>query len=126
MMMIRIIIIVPTFPFSRWKCTLFQTVYCLCDPFFKLIYYTDSIYKVYNDKLRNCFCKQFHYVGTYKQAETNSMTNNRGGNNGSEKWIEKKTLRLCVIPLFHFCTKNYKNIYENWNFVYMSVKPRNL
>ena len=61
--------------------------------FFKLIYYTDSIYKVYKDKLQNCSCNQFHYISTYKQVETNSMTKNRGGNNGSEKWMEK-TLRL--------------------------------
>jgi len=53
--------------------------------FFKLVYYTDSIYKVYEDKLQNCFCNQFHYIGTNKQVETNSMTKNRGGNNGSEK-----------------------------------------
>ena len=57
--------------------------------FFKLIYYTDNIYKVYKDKLQNCSCNQFHYIGTYKQVEKNSMTKNRGGNNGSEKWIEK-------------------------------------
>jgi hypothetical protein len=60
--------------------------------FFKLIYYTDSMYK---DKLQNCSCNQFHYIGTYKQVETNSMTKNRGGNDGSEKWIEK-TLRLLI------------------------------
>jgi len=53
--------------------------------FFKLIYYTDSIYKMYKDKLQNCFCNQFHNISTYKQVETNSMTRNRGGNNGSEK-----------------------------------------
>jgi len=40
---------------------------------------------VYKDKLQNCSCNQFHYIGTYKQVETNSMTRNRGGNNGSEK-----------------------------------------
>ena len=57
--------------------------------FFKLIYYTYSIYKVYKDKLQNCSCNQFHYIGTYKQVETNSVTKNRGGNSGSEKWIEK-------------------------------------
>jgi hypothetical protein len=51
---------------------------------------------MYKDKLQNCSCKQFHCVSTYKQVETNSMTKNRGGNNGSEKWIEK-TLRL-----FHY------------------------
>jgi len=53
--------------------------------FFKSIYYTDSIYKVYKDKLQNCSCSQFHYIGTYKQVETSSMTKNRVGNNGSEK-----------------------------------------
>jgi hypothetical protein len=46
---------------------------------------------VYKDKLQNCSCNQFHYTGTYKQAETNSMTKNRGGNNGSEKLIKKNT-----------------------------------
>jgi len=61
--------------------------------FFKLIYYTDNIYKVHRDKLQNCSCNQFHYIGTYKQVEKNNMTKNRGGNNGSEEWIEK-TLRL--------------------------------
>ena len=59
--------------------------------FFKLIYYTDSRYKMYKDKLQNCSCNQFHYIGTYKQVETNSMTNNRGGNKGSEKLIRKNT-----------------------------------
>jgi len=54
--------------------------------FINLIYYTDSVYKMYKDKLQNCSCNQFHYIGTYKQVETNSMTKNRGGNNGSEKW----------------------------------------
>ena len=39
---------------------------------------------MYKDKLQNCSCNQFHYIGTYKQVETNSMTKNRGGNNGSE------------------------------------------
>ena len=53
--------------------------------FFKSIYYTDNIYKVYKDKLQNCSCNQFHYIGTYKQGEKNSMTKNRSGNNGSEK-----------------------------------------
>ena len=46
---------------------------------------------MYKDELKNCSCNQFHYIGTYKQEETNSMTKNRGGNNGSEKWIEKNT-----------------------------------
>ena len=50
-----------------------------------LIYYTDSRYKVYKDKLQNCSCKQFHCIGTCDQVETNSMTKNRGGNKGSEK-----------------------------------------
>ena len=27
--------------------------------FYKEIYYTDSIYKVYKDKLQNCSCNQF-------------------------------------------------------------------
>jgi len=40
---------------------------------------------MYKDKLQNCSCNQFHYTGTYKQVETNSMTKNRVGNNGSEK-----------------------------------------
>jgi ABC-type thiamine transport system substrate-binding protein len=55
--------------------------------FIYLVYYTDSLYKMYNDKLQNCSCIQFHYIATYKQVETNSMTMNRGGNNGSEKWM---------------------------------------
>ena len=46
---------------------------------------------MHKDKLQNCSCNQFHYIGTYKQVETNSMTKNRGGHNGSEKWIEKNT-----------------------------------
>ena len=50
-----------------------------------LIYYADSRYKVYKDKLQNCSCNQFHCIGTCNQVETNSMTNNRGGNKGSEK-----------------------------------------
>jgi predicted nucleic acid-binding Zn-ribbon protein len=49
------------------------------------LYYTDSIYKVYKDTLQNCSCNQFHYIGTYKQVETNSKTKNKGGNNGGEK-----------------------------------------
>ena len=40
---------------------------------------------MYKDKLQNCSCNQFHYIGTYKQVEKNSMTKNRGGNDGSEK-----------------------------------------
>ena len=52
---------------------------------FLLIYYTDNIYKVYKNKLQNFSCNQFHYIGTYKQVEKNSMTKNRGGNNGNEK-----------------------------------------
>ena len=40
---------------------------------------------MYEDKLKYCSCNQFHYIGAYKQVETNSMTNNRGGNDGSEK-----------------------------------------
>ena len=63
-------------------------------PYF-LIDLLHSINKEYKDKLQNCSCNQFHYIGTYKQVETNSMTKNRVGNNGSEKWIEK-TLRLLI------------------------------
>ena len=40
---------------------------------------------MYKDKLQNCSCNQSHYIGTHKQMEKNSMTKNRGGNNGSEK-----------------------------------------
>jgi len=43
------------------------------------------------NKLQNCSCNQFHYIDAYKQVETNSMTKNRGGNNGSENWTEKNT-----------------------------------
>ena len=46
---------------------------------------------MYKDKLQNCSCNQFHYIGTYKQVEKNSMTKNRGGNNSSGKWIKKNT-----------------------------------
>ena len=58
-------------------------VYTICYKYG--LYYTDNIYKVYKDKLQNCSCDQFHYIGTYKQVEKNSMTEYRGGNNGSEK-----------------------------------------
>ena len=70
---------------SNWPCLLdkpFRNNLCI---FLKLIYYTDSIYKVYKNKLQNCSCNQFHYIGTYKQVEKNSMTKNRGGNDGSEE-----------------------------------------
>ena len=40
---------------------------------------------MYKEKLQNFSCNQFLYTGTYKQVETNSMTMNRGENNGSEK-----------------------------------------
>jgi len=50
-----------------------------------------NIYKVYKDKLQNCSYNQFHYIGTYKQVEKNSMTKNRGGNNGSKKVNRKNT-----------------------------------
>ena len=46
---------------------------------------------MYKDKLQNCSCNQFHCIGTCNQVETNSITNNRGGNKGSEKWIRKNT-----------------------------------
>jgi len=64
-------------------CYLFEHI--MNSYFFKLIYCTDSRYKVYKDKLHNCSCNQFHCTGTCNQGETNSMTNNRGGNKGSEK-----------------------------------------
>ena len=63
----------------RASCITAPTLY----PFFKLIHYTDNIYKVYKDKLQNCSCNQFRYIGTYKQVEKNSMTKIKGGNNGS-------------------------------------------
>ena len=50
---------------------------------------------MYKDNLQDCSWNQFHYIGTYKKVETNSMTMNRGGNNGSEKMI-KRTLRLLI------------------------------
>jgi len=50
---------------------------------------------MYKGKLKICSCYQFHYIGTYKQVETNNMTTNRGGNDGSEKLIEKP-LRLLI------------------------------
>ena len=40
---------------------------------------------MYKDKLQNCSCNQFHCISTCNQVEKNSMTNNRGGNKGSEK-----------------------------------------
>jgi hypothetical protein len=46
---------------------------------------------VYKDKLQNCSCNQFRCIGTCNQVETNSMTNNRGGNKGSEKRKRKNT-----------------------------------
>jgi len=66
--------------FPDWFVTAVAITYLIAQ-YFKLIYYTDSRYKVYKDKLQNCSCNQFHC----NQVETNSMTNNRGGNNGSEK-----------------------------------------
>ena len=32
---------------------------------------THNICKVYKDKLQNCSCNQFHYIGTYKQVGKN-------------------------------------------------------
>jgi hypothetical protein len=60
---------------------------CLANNFEKylLIHYTENMYKVYKDKSKNCSCNQFHYIGTYKQVEKNSMIKNRGGNDDSEK-----------------------------------------
>ena len=34
---------------------------------------------MYKDKLQNCSCNQFHYIGTYKQVEKNSMIKKSGG-----------------------------------------------
>ena len=82
---------------SNWPCLLdkpFRNNLCI---FLKLIYYTDSIYKVYKNKLQNCSCNQFHYIGTYKQVEKNSMTKNRGGNDGSEEWIGKTPRLICAL-----------------------------
>jgi hypothetical protein len=59
---------------------------------------------MYKDKLQNCSCNQFHYIGTYKQVEKNSITKNRGGNDGSEKWIEK-TLRQ--VSQYHSITVSH-------------------
>ena len=36
-----------------------------------MIYYTDSLYKMYKDKSQNRCCNQFHYIGTYKQVGKN-------------------------------------------------------
>jgi len=55
------------------------------------------MYKVYKDKLQNCPCNQVHFIGTYKQVEKNSMIKNRGGNDGSEKWIEKTRRLLATL-----------------------------
>jgi len=68
---------------SRCICIILNVYLCVL---FFFIYYTDSLYKMYKDKVQNCSCNQFHYISTYKQVETNSITMNRGGNNGSEKW----------------------------------------
>jgi len=66
---------------------------------------------MYKDKLQNCSCNQFHNISTYKQVETNSMTKNRGGNNGSEKWIEKKNTAATdrLIEAVHV-----SNVYMGW------------
>ena len=72
------------------------------------------MYKVYKDKLQNCSCNQFRYIGTYKQMETNSMTKNIGGNDSSEKWIEKYTAA-------NFCCSRYAS-YENVWFLISSRK----
>jgi hypothetical protein len=81
-----------------------------------LNYYTNSIYRVYKDKLQKYSCNQFHYIGTYKQVETNSMTKNRGGNNDIEKWIEKNTAaRLLYITAG--LTLDNSNFYPHTIFV---------
>jgi len=78
---------------------------------------------MYKDKLQNCSCNQFHNISTYKQVETNSMTMNRGGNNGSEKWIEK-TLRL-LIPKTILSDKVSKAVYSTFYSVdhFLKEKP---
>ena len=53
---------------------------------------------MYKDKLKNCSCNQFHCIGTYKQVETNSMTMNRGGNNGSDK-VRHLSVWMVVAPI---------------------------
>jgi len=52
--------------------------------FFKEIYCTDSIYKVYKDKLQN-----FNKYVLYGISEMNNMYINIGVNNGSDKGTEK-------------------------------------
>ena len=71
-----------------------------------MIYYTVSRYKEYKDKLQNCSCYQFHCIGTCNQVETISMTNNRGGNKGSEKWIRKNTAATDGLPYLLITTHN--------------------
>ena len=87
-----------------------------CVVFFNWFFYTDSIYSVYKDKLQNCSCNQFHYIGTYKQVESSSMTKNRVGNNGSEKWVEKNTAARCVVRGLRtsgsFCVCVWKNNFK--------------
>ena len=55
---------------------------------------------MYKDKLQNCSCNQFHFIGTYKQVEKNSsMTKNRGGNNGSEYIASTLHEDLCIFMI---------------------------
>ena len=68
--------------------------------FFKLIYYIENIYKVYKDKLQNCSCNQFHYIGTYKQVETNSMTKNRVKAVPLQAWTGPEGSRKLRLPDF--------------------------
>jgi len=69
---------------------------------------------MYKDKLQNCSCNQFHYISTYKQVETNSMTMNRGGNNGSEKWIEKTLWLVNIVFLYIYIFYVVNFILQNY------------
>ena len=57
-------------------------------PFCKELYCTDSIYRVYKDKLQNCSSKIICInIYTVVQVELNNMYINIGANNGSEKLV---------------------------------------
>jgi hypothetical protein len=61
---------------------------------------------MYKDKLQNYSSNQFHNISTYKQVETNSITKNRGENNGSEKWLEKPLRLIDVfLNMASYCQK---------------------
>ena len=65
---------------------------------------------MYKNKLQKCSCNKFHCIGTYIKVETNIMTKNRGGNKGSEKWIEKKKHCGC---LFVYMGDRHFEMWEN-------------